>query len=176
VKKKQLLGLGKQLGLSRDRSHPGLALRGPLDGVPVFVAQYEETMGPDPQPRPFTELRVERASAWRGGLFGASPGRPGDTGDRAFDDRFSWGRFSPLLPEDPRPPYLGSPRLRQALLDLDASIATAIGHEGIVLFQIDHLETATRMMILTHLPQAALLERALRLLVEVEGGIECRDS
>ncbi len=165
---KQFLGLAKQLGFARVKSHLGLALRGQLDGAPVFVAQYEETMGRDARPRPFTELRVERVSGWRGGLWGASPGHRGDTGDRSFDDRFVWSPHL-NLPEASRPHYLGSPRLRQALIALDASIAAAIGHEGIAVFQIDHLETATRMMILTHLPQASLLESGLRLLVEVAG-------
>jgi hypothetical protein len=187
MNKKQFLALGKQLGLARAKSHRGLALRGQLDGAPVFVSQYQEPMGPDPRPRPFTDLQVERASAWRGALYGASPGHRGDTGDRAFDDRFAWSPHlilpeyglppaapsapaEPASPRDaPRPHYLGSPRLRQALLALDASIAAAIGHQGMVVFQIDHLETATRMMILTHLPQPALLEQALRLLVEVAG-------
>jgi hypothetical protein len=162
--KSKLLGLGKHLGLTRDKSHLGLALRGQLDGVPVFVAEYEVPMGRDPRLRPFTELRVERASAWRGGLCRASPERCGDTGDPAFDDRFAW-----FPPEASRPDYLGSPRLRQALISLDASIAAAIGHQGIAVFQVDHLETATRMMILTHLPQPSLLESALRLLVEIAG-------
>ena len=168
MNEKQLLEIGIQLGLARDKSHPGLALRGQLDGAPVFVTQYEIAMGPDPRPRPLTELRVERASAWRGGLCGGAPGYRGDTGDRPFDDRFYWMPH-PNLPEASRPHYLGSPRLRQALVALDASIAGALGHEGIAVFQIDHLETATRMMILTHLPQASLLESALRLLVEVAG-------
>ena len=168
MNKNQFLGLGQQLGLTRDKSHLGLALRGQLDGAPVFVAQYEVTVGRDPRPRPFTELRVERASAWRGGLCGASPGHYGDTGDPAFDDRFAWLPHV-SLPGASRPDYLGSPRLRQALIALDASIAAAIGHEGIAVFQVDHLETATRMMILTHLPQASLLESGLRLLVEVAG-------
>ena len=168
MNKKQLLELGRELGLARDRADPRLALRGQLDGAPVFVAQYEMTLGRDPRPRPFTDLQVERASAWRGVLCGVSSGRRGDTGDVPFDDRFRW--WSPVeRPDAPRPAYLGSPRLRQALLVLDASIAAAIGHQGIVVFQIDHLEAATRMMILTHLPQAALLERALRLLIEVAG-------
>jgi hypothetical protein len=166
MNEKQLLELGNRLGLARDMVHPGLALPGQLDGAPVFVTQYEIAMGPDPRPRPLTELRVEKASAWRGGLFGAASGYRGDTGDRPFDDRFYWMPH-PNLPEAPRPHYLESLRLRQALLALDASIAAAVGHEGIAVFQIDHLEAETRMMILTHLPQASLLERALRLLVEV---------
>lgn len=99
---KQFIGLGKQLGLVRVKSHLGLALRGQLDGTPVFVAQYEETMGRDPRPRPFTELRVERVSAWRGGLLGASAGHRGDTGDRSFDDRFVWTPHLDL-PEASRP-------------------------------------------------------------------------
>lgn len=164
----QFIGLGKQLGLARVKAPLGLALRGQLDGTPVFVAQYEETMGRDPRPRPFTELRVERVSGWRGSLLGTSPGHRGDTGDRSFDDRFVWSPYL-NLPETSRPHYLGSPRLRQALIALDAAIAAAIRHKGIVVLQIDHLETATRMMILTHLPQASLLERGLRLLVEVAG-------
>lgn len=168
MNEKQLLDLGSRLGLARDRTHPGLALRGQLDGVPVFVAQFEIAMGPDPRPRPLTELRVERAGAWRGGLCGASAGYRGDTGDRPFDDRFYWMPH-PDLPQASRPHYLESSRLREALLALDASIAAAAGHDGIAVFQIDHLEAETRMMILTHLPEAALLERALRLLVEVAG-------
>jgi hypothetical protein len=168
LKKKELLELGKRLGLARDKTHWGLALRGGLDGVPVFVAQYEDTMGRDPRPRPFTELRVERPSAWRGALFGASPGSSGDTGDRAFDERFRW-MPDPMLPDASRPDYLGSPHARQALLELDSSAAAAIGHKGIVVFQIDHLETSTRLMFLTHLPQTSLLERALRLLLEIAG-------
>jgi hypothetical protein len=168
VNKKQFLGLGQQLGLTRDKSQLGLALRGQLDRAPVFVAQYEVPMGRDPRPRPFTELRVERASAWRGGLCGASPEHRGDTGDTPFDDRFAW--FPHVdLPEASRPDYLASPHLRQSLIALDASIAAAVGHEGIAVFQVDHLDTATRMMILTHLPQASLLESALRLLVEIAG-------
>jgi len=180
MNKKLLLGLGKQLGLTRDRSHPGLALRGQLDGAPVFVAQYEMPMGRDPSPRPFTELRVERASAWRGDLSGTSPGCRGDTGNGPFDDRFVWSPHLDLpeyglRPATPpadakltsRPHYLGSPRLLQSLLALDASIAATMGHQGIVVFKIDHLETMTRMMILTHLPQPTLLEWALRLLIEL---------
>ena len=166
--KRQFLALGERLGLARDRSHRGLALRGQLEGAPVFVAQYEECMGRDPRPRPFTDLQVERAGAWRGSLFGASPGQAGGTGDLAFDERFWW---SPPFdqPGAPRPPCLGSPRIRRALLELDAAIAAAIGHQGMVVFQIDQVVAATRMMILTHLPQPALLERALRLLVELAG-------
>jgi len=168
MNRRQFLELGRELGLSRDGKHPGLALRGQIDGAPVFVAQYKMTMGRDPRPRPFTELRVERASTWRGGVLGASPEHRGDTGDLPFDERFRWWPdFN--QPETARPHWLRSPRLRQALLELDASIAAAMGHEGPVVFQIDYLEAATRMMILTHLPQAALLERALRLLVEVSG-------
>jgi hypothetical protein len=166
MNKKQFLELGKQLGLAHDKAHPSLALRGPLDGVPVFVAQYEMAMGRDPRPRPFTELRAEMASKWQGCLCGVSSEYRGDTGDCPFDERFYW-RPQFGLPETSRPHYLASPRLRQALISLDASIAAAVGHKGIVLFQVDHLEAATRMMILTHLPQASLLERALRLLVEV---------
>jgi hypothetical protein len=166
--KNKFLGLGKQLGLTRDKTHLGLALCGEMDGVPVFVAQYEVPVGRDPRPRPFTELRVERASTWRGGLCRAYPEHRGDTGDTPFDDRFAW--FPHVdLPEASRPDYLASPHLRQSLIALDASIAAAIGHEGIAVFQVDHLDTATRMMILTHLPQASLLESALRLLVEIAG-------
>jgi hypothetical protein len=166
MNRRQLLELGRQLGLARDRTRLGLALRGTLDEAPVYVAQYEVPVGRDPRPRPFTELRVERAGASRGALFGASTGHTAATGDRPFDERFYW-MPDPGMPDAPRPHYLGSPRLRQALLALDATIADAIGHKGIVVFQIDHFEDATRMMILTHLPQPALLERALRLLVEL---------
>ena len=168
MNEKQWLDLGNRLGLAQDRQQPGLALRGQLDGAPVFLVQFEIAVGLDPRPRPLTELRVERASAWRGGLFGAASGYRGDTGDGPFDDRFYWMPH-PNLPVASRPHYLGSPRLRQALLALDDSIAAALGHEGIAVFQIDHLEAATRMMILTHVPEASLLERALRLLVEIAG-------
>jgi hypothetical protein len=165
---KQFLELGKQLGLVRENAHPGLCLYGMLDGVPVFVAQYEMAVDRDPRPRPFTELRVEKASMWRGGLCAASFGYRGDTGDHPFDEKFYW---SPQLdpPSISRPHYLGISELRRALIDLDASIASAIGHKGMAVFQIDHLEAATRMMILTHLPQPSLLERALRLLILLSG-------
>jgi len=171
VTKWEFLKLSKRLGLARDRSFrglPGVALRGLLDGAPVFIAQYAMAVGRDPRPRPFTELRVERASPWRGALFGASAGSRGDTGDPPFDGRFRWMPH-PNVAEGARPIYLSSPRVREALITLDAAIAGAVGHHGIVVFQVDHLETATRMMILTHLPQAELLEKALRLLVEMDG-------
>lgn len=164
MKAKELLQLGKTLGLAPDRAQVGIALGGQLDGVPVSVKQYAIAMGPDPRPRPLTELSVEERSPWRGGLFGVASGHRGDTGDQLFDDQFYWMPH-PGLAEAPRPPYLASAQLRQDLLALDGAIAAAIGHQGIPVFQIDHLERTTRMMILTHLPNGSLLEQALRLLV-----------
>lgn len=155
------LGLRRATGPSA-----GETIEGEIDGLAVSATQLSIAMGPDPRPRPLTELRVDHEGAPRGGLFGASAGRRGDTGDARFDERFYWMPH-PGAPEGPRPGYLASARLRAALVDLDAAIASAVGHEGMPVFQIDHLEGATRMMVLTHLPDPELLESALRLLVEL---------
>lgn len=158
----QFIAQGERLGLERIETFGGVAVRGEVRGRAVLAAQIAVPMGPDPRPRPMTELSVEGDGASRGGLCGTSSGSTGATGDRAFDERFIWRGASGGSGRQPG--YLASEEFRSALVAFDAEVARAVGHQGMPLLQIDHLAGQTRMMILSHLPQPEQLERALRLL------------
>lgn len=165
MRERALIELGEKYGLQPERLEDGIALRGTLRGVELRVSQYAMPMGPDPRPRPFTELWMAHGGQALGGLFGASPDAPGDTGDADFDLRFCWQSLPD--PDGPAPGYLRSPEIRAGILALDRDIASAVGHAGAQILQIDSLRGAVRMTILTHLPEALLLERAIDLLSSI---------